>query len=39
MELTHPSEFSIRKEIARDGAIESLVVEFPTEVMNDIASA
>lgn len=39
LELTHPKEFSVSKETTRDGIIENLVVEIPTEVMDDIAIA
>lgn len=39
LEITRPSEFSVYKESTRDGVYDNLVVEIPSEVMDDIAIA
>tara|TARA_R110001599_G_scaffold229825_5_gene429059 strand:+ start:2942 stop:3229 length:288 start_codon:yes stop_codon:yes gene_type:complete len=38
-ELTRPSEFSVAKETTKVGASDLLIVEIPSEVMDDIAIA
>ena len=38
-ELVKPREYSVTKETTRDGVIENLIVEIPTEIMDDIAIA
>lgn len=39
VELTRPSEFSFTKETRRHAVIENLIVEIPSEVMDDSAIA
>lgn len=39
LEITGPSEFSVTMETTRTGVLDSLVVEIPAEVMDDIAIA
>ena len=38
-ELNEPNEFSITKEVSKNAVTESLVVEIPALVMDDIAIA
>ena len=39
LELTDPEEFSVRKEIFQGRSIESITVQIPKGVMDDIAIA